>query len=65
MAVSFLGKIKTASQMIAIPMLLFYDDPLGPFDPPCGSAPVLIYIAAALTLISMFYYLQSRHAAYR
>jgi CDP-diacylglycerol--glycerol-3-phosphate 3-phosphatidyltransferase len=55
-AVSLLGKIKTAAQMIAIPMLL-YDDVLGPFDPHVwGTA--LIYIAAGLTLISMFYYLK-------
>ena len=31
-AVSFLGKIKTISQMVAIPMLL-YHDPIGAFDP--------------------------------
>src|SRR5215218_6070631 len=31
-AVSMLGKVKTASQMIAIPLLL-YDDPVGGFDP--------------------------------
>ena len=31
-AVSFLGKLKTTAQMIAIPMLL-YHDPLGAFDP--------------------------------
>ena len=31
-AVSFLGKIKTVSQMVAIPLLL-YDDMLGRFDP--------------------------------
>ena len=55
-AVSFLGKIKTASQMIAIPMLL-YDDPIGLFDPHVVGTG-LIYIAAALTLISMFYYLK-------
>ena len=55
-AVSFVGKIKTVSQMIAIPLLL-YDDPLGAFDPH-GVGTLLIYIAAALTLISMFYYLK-------
>ena len=55
-AVSFFGKIKTVSQMIAIPLLL-YDDPLGAFDPH-GVGTWLIYIAAALTLISMFYYLK-------
>ena len=31
-AVSFLGKIKTMSQMVAIPLLL-YHDPIGAFDP--------------------------------
>ena len=56
-AVSFLGKIKTTSQMIAIPLLL-YDDPIGNFDPhQVGTW--LIVIAAALTLISMFYYLKA------
>ena len=55
-AVSFFGKIKTVSQMIAIPMLL-YDDPIGAFDPHVLGT-WLIYIAAALTLISMFYYLK-------
>src|SRR5688500_8860722 len=43
-AVSALGKIKTASQMIAIPMLL-YHDPLGGFDPQ-RSGTWLIYVAA-------------------
>jgi CDP-diacylglycerol--glycerol-3-phosphate 3-phosphatidyltransferase/cardiolipin synthase len=55
-AVSFAGKFKTTSQMIAIPLLL-YDDPLGAFDPHVAGT-WLIYIAAALTLISMFYYLK-------
>ena len=55
-AVSFVGKIKTVSQMIAIPLLL-YDDPLGAFDPHAVGT-WLIYVAAALTLISMFYYLK-------
>ena len=55
-AVSFLGKIKTTSQMIAIPMLL-YDDPIGIFDPHAVGT-WLIYAAAALTLTSMFYYLK-------
>src|SRR5688572_3754688 len=55
-AVSLLGKIKTAAQMIAIPMLL-YDDPVGFFDPQIWGT-VLIYMAAGLTLISMFYYLK-------
>jgi cardiolipin synthase len=55
-AVSLIGKIKTASQMIAIPMLL-YDDPIGRFDPHIWGT-WLIYIAAVLTLLSMFYYLK-------
>ena len=55
-AVSVLGKIKTISQMIAIPLLL-YDDPLGPFDPH-ATGTWLVYVAAALTLISMAYYLK-------
>ena len=55
-AVSFVGKFKTTSQMVAIPLLL-YDDPLGAFDPHVVGT-WLIYIAAALTLISMFYYLK-------
>jgi cardiolipin synthase len=55
-AVSFVGKIKTVSQMIAIPMLL-YDDPIGLFDPHIWGT-WLIYVAAALTLISMVYYLR-------
>jgi CDP-diacylglycerol--glycerol-3-phosphate 3-phosphatidyltransferase/cardiolipin synthase len=55
-AVSFLGKIKTVSQMVAIPLLL-YDDMLGRFDPHLVGT-WLIYAAAVLTLISMAYYLK-------
>jgi len=53
-AVSFFGKIKTVSQMIAIPLLL-YEDPLGAFDPHWLGIR-LIWLAALLTLISMIYY---------
>ena len=56
-AVSFLGKLKTATQMIAIPMLLYHDS-LGVFDPQQAGT-WLIYIAAVLTLISMAYYLKA------
>lgn len=56
MAVSFLGKIKTVSQMIAIPLLLYHDR-IGIFDPQRAGT-WLIYIAALLTLASMFYYLK-------
>ena len=55
-AVSLLGKIKTASQMIAIPLLLYYDT-LGGFDPQYWGT-WLIYIAAVLTLVSMGWYLK-------
>ena len=55
-AVSFIGKIKTASQMIAIPLLL-YHDPIGAFDPQWLGT-WLIWLAAALTLVSMAYYLK-------
>ena len=55
-AVSMLGKVKTASQMIAIPLLL-YHDPVGGFDPQRWGT-WLIYIAAALTLGSMVWYLK-------
>ena len=55
-AVSFLGKIKTVSQMIAIPLLLYHDR-IGTFDPQ-RIGTWLIYIAALLTLISMAYYLK-------
>ena len=55
-AVSLLGKIKTVSQMVAIPMLL-YHDPLGAFRPQQWGTG-LVLLAAALTLWSMFYYLK-------
>lgn len=55
-AVSFLGKIKTTSQMLAIPLLL-YHDPLGAFDPQQVGT-WLIVLAAVLTLASMAYYLK-------
>ena len=55
-AVAYVGKLKTAAQMVAIPLLL-YDAPVQSIDAgTLGS--VLIYIAAALTLWSMGYYLQ-------
>jgi cardiolipin synthase (CMP-forming) len=55
-AVSFVGKLKTTAQMIAIPLLL-YHDPLGPL-PVAQVGGWLIWIAAALTLWSMGYYLK-------
>jgi len=57
-AVSSLGKIKTAAQMVAIPLLLFHD-PLfdGALDiHRCGE--LLLWVAGVLTVWSMFYYLR-------
>ena len=65
-AVAFVGKVKTASQMIAIPLLLFYDPLFGVLD--CqGLGTILINIAAVLTVVSMLYYLRRAlpHAAGR
>lgn len=55
-AVSFIGKLKTAAQMTAIPMLL-YGAPLLGLDV-MGAGRALILIAAVLTLWSMAYYLK-------
>lgn len=56
-AVAFLGKIKTAAQMIAILFLLYYQ-PIGILDVKTIGT-VLMYIAAFLTLLSMAYYLKA------
>jgi CDP-diacylglycerol--glycerol-3-phosphate 3-phosphatidyltransferase/cardiolipin synthase len=55
-AVSLVGKTKTVSQMVAIPMLLFHDRFLGLDMQRIGTW--LIWIAALLTLWSMAYYLR-------
>ncbi|MFA7270273.1 MAG: CDP-diacylglycerol--glycerol-3-phosphate 3-phosphatidyltransferase [Sterolibacterium sp.] len=55
-AVSFIGKVKTTAQMIAIPMLLFHDDLFGFSVQRLGNW--LILVAAMLTLWSMAYYLK-------
>lgn len=55
-AVSMLGKIKTISQMVAIPLLLYHVPVLGVDTQEFGGW--LIWIAAALTLWSMGYYLR-------
>lgn len=54
-AVAYVGKLKTAAQMTAIPLLL-YNAPLLSIDISLVGS-VLIYVAAALTLWSMAYYL--------
>jgi len=55
-AVSMLGKIKTAAQMLAIPILLYYQPLSGADMRTIGNW--LIWIAALLTLWSMGYYLR-------
>ena len=56
MAVAFIGKLKTAAQMTAIPLLLYNAPLLSVNVRPLGV--VLIYVAAILTLWSMGYYLR-------
>jgi CDP-diacylglycerol--glycerol-3-phosphate 3-phosphatidyltransferase/cardiolipin synthase len=63
-AVAFIGKVKTASQMVAIPLLLFHDDLFGLVN--CQwLGTILINVAAVLTVVSMLYYLRRAvpHAA--
>ena len=57
-AVAFIGKLKTVSQMVAIPLLLLYDDDLLGFLNCIVLGEVLISIAAVLTVISMLYYMR-------
>ncbi|MBU2641388.1 MAG: CDP-diacylglycerol--glycerol-3-phosphate 3-phosphatidyltransferase [Thiobacillus sp.] len=54
-AVSFVGKLKTAAQMIAI-VLLLYATPFAGL-PIAFIGTLLIWVAALLTLVSMAYYL--------
>jgi len=56
-AVHFVGKLKTGAQLVAIPFLLLNDTLFGWLD--CARVGTwLIWVAALLTLWSMFYYLQ-------
>ena len=55
-AVSMIGKIKTAAQMTAIPLLLYHKPLLGIDVHALGTW--LIYVAAVLTLWSMGYYMR-------
>jgi len=52
-----MGKIKTISQMVAIPMLLFHDPLFGIIDLRLIGT-LLIYVAAVLTMYSMLIYLK-------
>ena len=65
-AVAFVGKLKTVSQMVAIPLLLYHERLFGLVD--CQwLGTILINIAAVLTVVSMLYYLRKAlpHAALR
>jgi CDP-diacylglycerol--glycerol-3-phosphate 3-phosphatidyltransferase/cardiolipin synthase len=56
-AVAFVGKLKTASQMVAIPLLLYHDTLFEVLD--CQwLGTILINVAAVLTVVSMLYYLR-------
>jgi cardiolipin synthase len=56
-AVAFIGKLKTVSQMVAIPLLLYHDPLFGLVD--CQwLGTLLISVAAVLTVVSMLYYLR-------
>ncbi|MOA11400.1 CDP-diacylglycerol--glycerol-3-phosphate 3-phosphatidyltransferase [compost metagenome] len=56
-AVHMLGKLKTTSQMVAIPFLLYDATLFGVIDTGVWGH-VLIWISAVLTVWSMVYYLQ-------
>jgi CDP-diacylglycerol--glycerol-3-phosphate 3-phosphatidyltransferase/cardiolipin synthase len=62
-AVNVLGKVKTVSQLVAIPFLLYNGVLFGLFHTnPVGR--VLIWVAAFVTMWSMVVYLQAAWAAY-
>jgi cardiolipin synthase (CMP-forming) len=56
-AVAFIGKLKTVSQLVAIPLLLFHDPLFGLLDCQWWGT-ILINVSAVLTVISMLYYLR-------
>ncbi|BCL75348.1 CDP-diacylglycerol--glycerol-3-phosphate 3-phosphatidyltransferase [Jeongeupia sp. HS-3] len=56
-AVAYIGKLKTAAQMLAVLFLLWY----GPLLPGVSTELIgilALYIAGVLTIVSMFYYLR-------
>ena len=57
-AVAFIGKLKTVTQMIAVPLLLLYEDDLLGFVNCQALGTILINVAAVLTVISMLYYVR-------
>jgi CDP-diacylglycerol--glycerol-3-phosphate 3-phosphatidyltransferase/cardiolipin synthase len=57
-AVAFIGKLKTVSQMIAIPLLLYHEELVVGLPDAQWLGTVLINVAAVLTVASMLYYLR-------
>ena len=55
--VNWFGKIKAIAQMVSIPMLLYFD-PIGAWNVSLTGT-ILIYIAAILTIYSMFFSLNA------
>lgn len=63
-AVSMLGKIKTVTQLVAIPFLIYDDIWLGVLD--CRLVgTIFIWVAAALTLWSMVFYLRAAFGSFK
>ncbi|MEQ1661111.1 MAG: CDP-diacylglycerol--glycerol-3-phosphate 3-phosphatidyltransferase [Thiobacillus sp.] len=62
-AVSFVGKLKTTAQMVAIVLLLLFQPFYG--LPTYALGTTLIWIAALLTLVSMGYYLWMATRAFK
>ena len=56
-AVSYIGKVKTAMQLTAISLLIYQEPLLG--IPIFELGEILLFIAAALTLYSMVVYLKA------
>lgn len=58
-AVNWMGKAKTIAQMVAIPFLLFAGPLFGGLIDTLLWGTVLVWIAGALTVVSMVYYLRA------
>ncbi len=58
-AVNWMGKAKTIAQMVAIPFLLFAGPLFGGLIDTLLWGTILVWIAAALTVVSMVYYLRA------
>ena len=56
-SVSYIGKVKTAAQLVALPFMI-HREPLWDVIPVAEIGLILLYVAAVLTLWSMFIYLK-------